>query len=86
MSKTLVFSSSTDRVAVSINTEVIKVLMGFKWFVDPLFDGEAAFGGEGSSDMSFLRRDGRARTTDEDGLIPDPLAAEITAKTGKSPA
>ena len=36
--------------------------------------------------MSFLRRDGRVWTTDKDGLIPDLLAAEITAKTGKNPA
>ena len=60
--------------------------MGFKWFVDPLFSGEVAFGGEESSGMSFLRKDGRVWTTDKDGLIPDLLAAEITAKTGKNPA
>ena len=36
--------------------------------------------------MSFLRKDGRVWTTDKDGLIPDLLAAEITAKTGKNPA
>ena len=35
--------------------------------------------------MSFLRKDGRVWTTDKDGLIPDLLAAEITAKTGKNP-
>ena len=34
--------------------------------------------------MSFLRKDGRVWTTDKDGLIPDLLAAEITAKTGKN--
>lgn len=28
----------------------------------------------------------RVCTTDSDGLIPDLLAAEITAKTGKNPA
>ncbi|MEX5286378.1 phosphoglucomutase, alpha-D-glucose phosphate-specific, partial [Selenomonas sputigena] len=55
-------------------------------FVDPLFSGEVAFGGEESSGMSFLRKDGRVWTTDKDGLIPDLLAAEITAKTGKNPA
>ncbi|MFQ9233578.1 MAG: phosphoglucomutase, alpha-D-glucose phosphate-specific, partial [Bifidobacterium longum] len=38
------------------------------------------------SGMSFLRKDGRVWTTDKDGLIPDLLAAEITAKTGKNPA
>ena len=54
--------------------------------MDPLFSGEVAFGGEESSGMSFLRKDGRVWTTDKDGLIPDLLAAEITAKTGKNPA
>ena len=84
--KTLVSSSLIDRVAASINAKVIEVPVGFKWFVDPLFSGEVAFGGEESSGMSFLRKDGRVWTTDKDGLIPDLLAAEITAKTGKNPA
>ena len=84
--KTLVSSSLIDRVAASIGARLIEVPVGFKWFVDPLFKGEVAFGGEESSGMSFLRRDGRIWTTDKDGLIPDLLAAEITAKTGKNPA
>ena len=84
--KTLVSSSLIDRVAASIGARLIEVPVGFKWFVDPLFKGEVAFGGEESSGMSFLRRDGRVWTTDKDGLIPDLLAAEMTAKTGKNPA
>ncbi|MCI1983562.1 MAG: phosphoglucomutase (alpha-D-glucose-1,6-bisphosphate-dependent) [Bifidobacteriaceae bacterium] len=84
--KTLVSSSLIDRVAASINAKLVEVPVGFKWFVDPLFKGEVAFGGEESSGMSFLRKDGRVWTTDKDGLIPDLLAAEITAKTGKNPA
>jgi phosphoglucomutase len=32
-----------------------------------------------------LRRDGSVWTTDKDGLIPNLLAAEITARTGKDP-
>ncbi|MCX8646962.1 alpha-D-glucose phosphate-specific phosphoglucomutase [Bifidobacterium sp. B4107] len=84
--KTLVSSSLIDRVAASIGARLIEVPVGFKWFVNPLFKGEVAFGGEESSGMSFLRRDGRVWTTDKDGLIPDLLAAEITAKTGKNPA
>ncbi|MEE0654523.1 MAG: phosphoglucomutase, alpha-D-glucose phosphate-specific, partial [Bifidobacterium criceti] len=84
--KTLVSSSLIDRVAAAIDAHVVEVPVGFKWFVDPLFTGEVAFGGEESSGMSFLRFNGRVWTTDKDGLIPDLLAAEITAKTGKNPA
>ncbi|KFF30606.1 phosphoglucomutase (alpha-D-glucose-1,6-bisphosphate-dependent) [Bifidobacterium bombi] len=84
--KTVVSSSLIDRVAYSIGAKLVEVPVGFKWFVDPLFTGEVAFGGEESSGMSFLRRDGRVWTTDKDGLIPDLLAAEITGKTGKNPA
>jgi phosphoglucomutase len=32
-----------------------------------------------------LRFDGRVWTTDKDGLVPNLLAAEITARTGKDP-
>ena len=84
--KTLVSSSLIDRVAASIGAPVVEVPVGFKWFVDPLFTGEIAFGGEESSGMSFLRFNGRVWTTDKDGIIPDLLAAEITGKTGKNPA
>ncbi len=84
--KTLVSSSLIDRVAAAIDAHVVEVPVGFKWFVDPLFTGEVAFGGEESSGMSFLRFNGRVWTTDKDGLIPDLLAAEITGKTGKNPA
>ncbi|BDR55112.1 phosphoglucomutase, alpha-D-glucose phosphate-specific [Bombiscardovia apis] len=84
--KTLVSSSLIDRVAAAINAKLVEVPVGFKWFVDPLFKGEVAFGGEESSGMSFLRCNGHVWTTDKDGLIPDLLAAEITAKTGKNPA
>lgn len=83
--KTLVSSSLIDRVAASINAKLVEVPVGFKWFVDPLFNGEIGFGGEESSGMSFLRFNGRVWTTDKDGIIPDLLAAEITAKTGKNP-
>ena len=84
--KTLVSSSLIDRVAAAIHAPLYEVPVGFKWFVDPLLDGAIGFGGEESSGMSFLRKDGRIWTTDKDGLIPDLLAAEITAKTGKDPA
>ena len=34
---------------------------------------------------NLLRRDGTVWTTDKDGLVPNLLAAEITARTGKDP-
>jgi phosphoglucomutase len=61
------------------------VPVGFKWFVEGLIDGSLGFGGEESSGASFLRRDGTVWTTDKDGLVPNLLAAEITARTGKDP-
>ena len=41
--------------------------------------------GEESSGATFLRRDGTVWTTDKDGIVPNLLAAEITARTGKDP-
>jgi len=45
----------------------------------------AAFGGEESAGASFLRKDGSVWTTDKDGFCMTLLAAEILAKTGKTP-
>ena len=59
--------------------------MGFKWFVEGFIDGSLGFGGEESSGATFLRRNGTVWTTDKDGLVPNLLAAEITARTGKDP-
>ena len=59
--------------------------VGFKWFVDGLFDGSFGFGGEESAGASFLRKDGTVWTTDKDGFILALLAAEIIAVTGKDP-
>jgi phosphoglucomutase len=39
-----------------------------------------------SAGATFLRRDGTVWTTDKDGLVPNLLAAEITAHTGKTRA
>lgn len=84
--KTLVSSSMIDRVAASIDREVSEVPVGFKWFVDGLFNGEYGFGGEESAGASFLQFDGKPWSTDKDGIIMNLLAAEILAKTGKSPS
>lgn len=83
--KTLVSSSMIDRVAASINRRLVEVPVGFKWFVEGLIDGSIGFGGEESAGATFLRRDGTVWTTDKDGLVPNLLAAEITARTGKDP-
>jgi phosphoglucomutase len=83
--KTLVSSSMIDRVAARMNRRLVEVPVGFKWFVEGLIDGSLGFGGEESAGATFLRRDGSVWTTDKDGLIPNLLAAEITARTGKDP-
>jgi phosphoglucomutase len=84
--KTLVSSSMIDRVARDLGRRVREVPVGFKWFVDGLFDGSLAFGGEESAGASFVRMDGRPWSTDKDGILLDLLAAEITAVTGKDPS
>ena len=83
--KTLVSSSSIDRVVASLGRQLMEVPVGFKWFAPGLADGTVCFGGEESAGASFLRRDGRVWTTDKDGLILGLLAAEICATTGKDP-
>ncbi len=81
--KTLVSSSMIDRVCESIGKEVYEVPVGFKWFVEGLYDGSLGFGGEESAGASFLRFDGSVWSTDKDGIILNLLAAEIMAITGK---
>lgn len=84
--KTLVSSSMIDRIGKAINREVSEVPVGFKWFVDGLYNGEYGFGGEESAGASFLKMDGTPWSTDKDGIIMNLLAAEITAVTGKDPS
>jgi phosphoglucomutase len=83
--KTIVSSSMIDKVAADLNRRLIEVPVGFKWFVESLIDGVVGFCGEESSGATFLRRDGTVWTTDKDGLVPNLLAAEITAHTGTEP-
>ena len=84
--KTVVSSSSIDRVAARRGRRLYEVPVGFKWFVDGLVDGTLGFGGEESAGASFLRMNGSAWTTDKDGMILALLASEILAATGKSPS
>jgi phosphoglucomutase len=83
--KTIVSSSMIDLVAAGLKRRLIEVPVGFKWFVEGLIDGSVGFCGEESSGATFLRRDGNVWTTDKDGIVPNLLAAEITARTGSDP-
>ena len=83
--KTVVSSRMIDRVAAKLGRKLYEVPVGFKWFVDGLFDGSLGFGGEESAGATFLRRDGAVWTTDKDGIVPALLSAEITARMGRDP-
>ena len=63
----------------------MEVPVGFKWFVNGLYNGSYGFGGEESAGASFLRKDGSVWSTDKDGIILALLASEICANTGKDP-
>lgn len=83
--KTLVSSSMIDRITARLGRRLNEVPVGFKWFVDGLYDGSLGFGGEESAGASFLSRDGSVWSTDKDGIIAALLAGEITARTGRDP-
>lgn len=83
--KTLVSSAMIDRVVADLQRDLVEVPVGFKWFVDGLYNGTLGFGGEESAGASFLRFDGTPWSTDKDGIILCLLAAELTAVTGKNP-
>jgi phosphoglucomutase len=83
--KTVVSTGMIDRVAASLGRRLYEVPVGFKWFVDGLADGTLGCVGEESAGATFLRRDGSVWTTEKDGLIPGLLAAEITARLGRTP-
>ncbi|GAA4017289.1 phosphoglucomutase (alpha-D-glucose-1,6-bisphosphate-dependent) [Deinococcus rubellus] len=84
--KTLVSSSLIDKVAQDLGRKLVEVPVGFKYFVEGLLTGTLGFGGEESAGASFLKMDGSPWSTDKDGVIMGLLAAEITAKTGKTPS
>ncbi|HAP81899.1 MAG TPA: phosphoglucomutase, alpha-D-glucose phosphate-specific, partial [Enterobacteriaceae bacterium] len=50
--KTLVSSAMIDRVVNDLGRKLVEVPVGFKWFVDGLFDGSFGFGGEESAGAS----------------------------------
>ena len=79
--KTLVSSSMIDRVCNDLGLSVYEVPVGFKWFVEGLYNEWLGFGGEESAGASYLRKDATVWSTDKDGIIMTLLAAEITAVT-----
>ena len=83
--KTVVSSQMIDRVTAKLNKKLFEVPVGFKWFVNGLFDGSLAFAGEQSAGAVFARMDGSVWTTDKDGIVMALLAAEMTARLGKDP-
>ena len=83
--KTVVSSRMIDRITASLGRRLYEVPVGFKWFVDGLFDSTLGFAGEESAGVSFVRLDGSVWTTDKDGIVPALLAAEIMARMGRDP-
>lgn len=83
--KTLVSSQMIDFISHKMGRKVYEVPVGFKWFVEGLFDGSLVIVGEESAGAAFARLDGSVWTTDKDGITASLLAAEITARTGKDP-
>ncbi|WP_050467645.1 phosphoglucomutase (alpha-D-glucose-1,6-bisphosphate-dependent) [Herbaspirillum chlorophenolicum] len=83
--KTLVSSQMINRVAAHLGRKLLEMPVGFKWFVDGLYDGSIAFGCEESAGASFVRFDGQPWSTDKDGITAALLAAEMTARTGNDP-
>jgi phosphoglucomutase len=83
--KTVVSSSMIDRVAKRLERTLYEVPVGFKWFVDGLFDSSLGFAGEESAGASFSRIDGAVWTTDKDGITAALLSAEMTARSGRDP-
>ena len=84
--KTLVTSSLMDRVVAAHGRKLYEVPVGFKWFVEGLYQGQLAFAGEESAGASLLTFAGQTWTTDKDGIVLCLLAAEISAVTGLTPS
>lgn len=82
--RTVVTSALVDRVVASHGRTVFEVPVGFKWFVEGMFDRSLVFGGEESAGASFVAFDGSPWSTDKDGIVMGLLAAEMVAVSGQS--
>ncbi|URJ23486.1 phosphoglucomutase [Blochmannia endosymbiont of Camponotus sp. C-003] len=82
--KTYVSSIMMNRVACNLSRPLIEVPVGFKWFVQGLFNSFFGFVGEESAGASFLDFYCSPWSTDKDGLIMCLLAAEMIAINDKS--
>ncbi len=67
-----------DRIAEHYGREIDEMDVGFKYFVDGLYNEKYALVGEESAGLSFYRW-----STEKDGIAAVLLFAEIMAKTGK---
>jgi phosphoglucomutase len=83
--KTVVSSQMIDKLAKKLHRKLYEVPVGFKWFSAGLLNGSIGFCGEESAGASFSRINGKAWTTDKDGMIAALLAGEITATMKKDP-
>lgn len=83
---TAVTTHMLHRVAAAHGRPLVETPVGFKWFVEGLLAGRTGFAAEESAGATALRRDGTVWTTDKDGVVAALLAAEMTARTGATPA
>jgi phosphoglucomutase len=81
--KTIVSTQMINHVTTKLSRTLYEVPVGFKWFVDGLYDGSLGFCGEESAGASFSRLDGSVWTTDKDGMVSALLSAEMTACLGR---
>lgn len=72
-----------DCVVKKFGWKLVEVFVGFKWFVDGLFDGSLGFGGEESAGVFFLDCNGKVWFIDKDGIIVVLLVGEIMVIIGK---
>nr|WP_238954642.1 alpha-D-glucose phosphate-specific phosphoglucomutase [Blochmannia endosymbiont of Camponotus (Colobopsis) obliquus] len=80
---TLVSSTMINLVTHNLNIKLLQFPVGFKWFVQGLFNSVLGFCCEESAGASFLNFNARPWSTDKDGIIMCLLAAEITVNFNK---